>query len=67
MNHYYNLDTKREKMIKIKPIFAWYDFWVGFYWSSKTRTLYIMLIPCFGFSITTTLTQRGNDANNYIK
>lgn len=37
--------------MKIRPIFAWYDFWVGFYWSRKERTLYVLPIPCFGLKI----------------
>lgn len=32
----------------IRPLFAWYDCWIGLYWSSKDRRLYILPVPCFG-------------------
>lgn len=38
-------------MIKIKFIFAWYDFWIGAYWDKTNKVLYIFPIPCFGFKI----------------
>lgn len=37
--------------IVIRPIFAWYDFWVGVYWDRERRRLYVLPIPCFGFVI----------------
>lgn len=36
--------------MKIKFVFAWYDWWFGAYWNSKKRRLYIM-IPLVGFYI----------------
>lgn len=36
---------------KVTPIFAWYDFWVGAYWSQETRTLYILPLPMFGLKV----------------
>jgi hypothetical protein len=35
----------------IKPIFAWYDLWVGAYWSADTRALYVFPIPCVGIRV----------------
>lgn len=34
--------------MSIRPIFAWYDFWVGIYWDSASRRLYLLPIPCCG-------------------
>lgn len=34
-----------------RPIFAWYDLWVGAYWDRDRRRLYILPIPCCGVVI----------------
>jgi len=34
--------------MSIKPIFAWYDFWVGVYYDRKARTLYVLPVPTLG-------------------
>ena len=34
--------------MRIRPIFAWFDFWVGLFWDQKKQWLYILPIPCFG-------------------
>lgn len=36
----------------IKPLFAWYDLWVGVFWDSKLRKLYILPLPCIGVVLT---------------
>jgi len=33
-------------IIKCKLFFAWYDFWVGLFWSVKDNSLYICPLPC---------------------
>ncbi len=37
--------------MKVKLIFAWYDLWIGFFWDSKKKWLYILPIPMFGIII----------------
>ena len=39
-----------KKKFKITIFFAWYDMWIGAYYS-KPNTLYIALIPCIVFKI----------------
>jgi hypothetical protein len=34
--------------MKAKIIFAWYDFWIGFFYDQKKKRLYFFPIPCFG-------------------
>jgi hypothetical protein len=36
--------------MRIRPVFAWYDGYIGYYWSRKTRTLYLM-VPMIGVAI----------------
>lgn len=35
----------------IRPIFAWYDLWVGAFWDAGKRRLYILPLPCIGVVI----------------
>lgn len=36
---------------RIKPVVAWYDLWMGFYWDRKKHRLYVMVLPCLGFYV----------------
>lgn len=36
---------------KFRPIFAWYDLWVGAYIDRKNRKVYIFPVPCVGLVI----------------
>ncbi len=38
-------------MKRIKILFAWYDLWIGIFWDSKKKLLYILPIPMFGIII----------------
>ena len=37
--------------MKIRPIFAWYDLWIGVFVDTKNRRIYIFPIPCIGLRI----------------
>lgn len=37
--------------MSIKPIFAWYDFWVGLFWDGKKKILYVFPVPMLGIKI----------------
>lgn len=38
--------------MQVKPLFAWYDFWIGAYWDRSKRKLYVLPLPMIGFVIT---------------
>jgi len=38
-------------MARVRPVFAWFDLWVGLYWSSARRRLYILPLPMLGVYI----------------
>ena len=44
------LSTERPKF-RIKPIFKWFDIWVGVFVDQKSRVLYIFPLPMLGFKI----------------
>ena len=36
---------------RIRPIFVWYDLWVGLYIDTAKRRAYVFIVPCIGFVI----------------
>lgn len=34
--------------MSVRPIFAWYDLWLGCYWDRQKRRLYVLPVPCLG-------------------
>lgn len=37
--------------MKVWPIFAWYDLWIGVFVDTKKKRLYVFPIPCCGLVI----------------
>lgn len=37
--------------MRIRPIFAWFDLWVGVFIDRPKRQVYIFPLPCIGFVI----------------
>lgn len=37
--------------LRVKPIFAWYDLWIGAFFDRPKRRLYVFPVPCFGVVI----------------
>ena len=37
--------------IKVKPVFAWFDLWVGIYIDRPKKRVFVMPLPCIGFVI----------------
>jgi hypothetical protein len=38
-------------MVKIRPVFAWYDIWVGVFIDKPKRRVYVFPIPCVGLVV----------------
>lgn len=38
--------------MKIRLIFAWYDFWIGAFYNVEKQILYFFPIPMFGIKLT---------------
>ena len=39
------------RMMKVRPVFAWYDFWIGAYYDRTKKRLYVLPLPCLGFYV----------------
>lgn len=37
--------------LQIRPVVAWYNLWVGFFWDRQKHRLYFFPVPCFGLVI----------------
>lgn len=37
-----------KSVFRVRPIFAWYDLWIGFFWDGAKRRLYFFPVPCVG-------------------
>ena len=37
--------------LRIRPMCAWYDMWIGAFYDKPRRRLYIFPVPCFGVRI----------------
>lgn len=37
--------------MRVRPIAAWYDLWIGVYWDRQRRRLYVLPLPCVGIAI----------------
>lgn len=38
--------------MKVRPIFAWFDLWIGVFIDRPRHRVYVFPIPCFGIVIT---------------
>lgn len=39
------------RRLRIRPLVAWYDLWIGVFVDRPKRRLYVFLVPCLGLVI----------------
>lgn len=44
-------EPPKKRRIRVRPIFAWYDMWSGFFWDRTKQRLYVLPLPCIGIVI----------------
>lgn len=37
--------------MRIRPLFAWYDLWIGVFIDAGKRRVYILPLPCIGIIV----------------
>jgi hypothetical protein len=47
--------------VRIRPIFAWYDLWVGFFWDGQKRRLYFFPVPMLGMVVQFATKRKGSE------
>lgn len=46
-----NADNQSTVKLRVRPICAWYDLWVGVFIDRAKRRAYVLLIPCVGLVV----------------
>lgn len=40
------------RRLRVRPMFAWYDLWVGVFIDRAKRRVYVFPLPCLGVVVT---------------
>lgn len=43
--------TPDRAVIRVRPIFAWYDLWIGVFVDRSKRRVYVFPLPCIGLVV----------------